>query len=170
MPRFSKTSLDRLEGCHSDLRKLMLEVIKHIDITILCGYRSIEEQQELNKNERFRRWLQMVQDGRTADTVKLPVGPVSCRIVMRALASNARITCLDLNGCLVGEKAGERIGDMIKTNTSILKLDVETCALGPRAAVAPQSEWTPSLRRGGCGTGLAETRWATNCRAPRHSV
>ena len=94
----------------------------------------IEEQQELNKNERFRRWLQMVQDGRTATTVKLPVGPVSCRIVMRALSTNSRIVCLDLNGCLVGEKAGERIGDMIKVNTTIVKLDVETCALGPRAA------------------------------------
>ena len=47
MPRFSKTSLDRLEGCHSDLRSLMLEVIKHIDITILCGHRSVEEQAEL---------------------------------------------------------------------------------------------------------------------------
>ena len=42
MPRFSKTSLDRLEGCHSDLRRLMLEVIKHIDITLLEGHRSLK--------------------------------------------------------------------------------------------------------------------------------
>ena len=47
MPRFSKTSLDRLEGCHSDLRRLMLEVIKHIDITVLEGHRSVERQAEL---------------------------------------------------------------------------------------------------------------------------
>ena len=47
MPRFSKTSLDRLEGCHTDLRKLMLEVIKHIDVTVLEGHRSVERQAEL---------------------------------------------------------------------------------------------------------------------------
>ena len=47
MPRFSKTSLDWLEGCHTDLRKLMLEVIKHIDVTVLEGHRSVERQAEL---------------------------------------------------------------------------------------------------------------------------
>ena len=41
MPSFSKTSLDRLDGCHADLRNLMLEVIKHIDITVLEGHRSV---------------------------------------------------------------------------------------------------------------------------------
>ena len=54
MPRFSKTSLDRLEGCHPDLRRLMLEVIKHIDITILCGYRSVDEQAELYRQGRSK--------------------------------------------------------------------------------------------------------------------
>ena len=54
MPRFSKASLDRLEGCHTDLRKLMLEVIKHIDITILCGHRSVEEQAELYRQGRSK--------------------------------------------------------------------------------------------------------------------
>ena len=54
MPRFSKASLDRLEGCHTDLRKLMLEVIKHIDITILCGHRSVEEQAELFRQGRSK--------------------------------------------------------------------------------------------------------------------
>lgn len=47
MPKFSKRSRARLDTCHPDLIRLMEEVIKHIDITILCGARSVEEQKEL---------------------------------------------------------------------------------------------------------------------------
>jgi len=47
MPSFSKASRGRLDTCHPDLIRLMEEVIKHVDITILCGARSVEEQKEL---------------------------------------------------------------------------------------------------------------------------
>lgn len=47
MPKFSKRSSDKLDTCHPDLQRLMREVIKHIDITILCGHRSVEEQADL---------------------------------------------------------------------------------------------------------------------------
>jgi len=52
MPSFSKSSKDRLATCHPDLQKLMNEVIKHIDISILGGHRSVEEQAEI-----FRRGM-----------------------------------------------------------------------------------------------------------------
>lgn len=44
MPSFSKISKERLETCHPDLQKLMNEVIKHYDCTILCGHRGEKEQ------------------------------------------------------------------------------------------------------------------------------
>ena len=44
MPKFSKTSLDKLNTCHPDLQKIFNEVIKHFDCTILCGHRNEEEQ------------------------------------------------------------------------------------------------------------------------------
>ena len=47
MPRFSKTSLSRLEACHTDLQRLFNEVIKHVDCTVLCGRRGQEEQDAL---------------------------------------------------------------------------------------------------------------------------
>ena len=47
MPSFGKSSKDRLATCHPDLQALMNEVIKHVDISILCGHRSVEEQAEL---------------------------------------------------------------------------------------------------------------------------
>ena len=44
MPQFSKSSLEKLATCHSDLQKLFNEVIKHYDCTILEGHRSDEDQ------------------------------------------------------------------------------------------------------------------------------
>ena len=54
MPSFSKSSKDRLATCHPDLQALMNEVIKHIDISILCGHRSVEEQAELFRQGRSK--------------------------------------------------------------------------------------------------------------------
>ena len=45
MPRFSKRSNERLATCRQDLQCLFHEVIKHFDCTIICGYRSQEEQE-----------------------------------------------------------------------------------------------------------------------------
>jgi peptidoglycan L-alanyl-D-glutamate endopeptidase CwlK len=44
MPKFSVISKERLDTCHPDLIMLMNEVIKHTDISILCGHRGEEEQ------------------------------------------------------------------------------------------------------------------------------
>lgn len=48
MPKFSPRSRERLFTCHPDLIRLMEAVIKHVDITILCGHRTVEEQAELH--------------------------------------------------------------------------------------------------------------------------
>ena len=45
MPQFSKTSAARLATCHPDLQKLFNEVIKTRDCTIICGARTLAEQQ-----------------------------------------------------------------------------------------------------------------------------
>lgn len=44
MYKFSELSKKRLETCHPDLQRLMNEVIKHYDISILCGHRGEEDQ------------------------------------------------------------------------------------------------------------------------------
>ena len=44
MYKFSMKSKKKLETCHPLLQDLMNEVIKHIDITILCGHRGRAEQ------------------------------------------------------------------------------------------------------------------------------
>jgi peptidoglycan L-alanyl-D-glutamate endopeptidase CwlK len=47
MPKFSPTSLKRLESCHPLLRQLMNEVIFSVDCTILEGHRDKERQNAL---------------------------------------------------------------------------------------------------------------------------
>jgi len=44
MPKFSRSSRDKLAECHEDLQVLFNEVIRYYDCTITCGYRSKEEQ------------------------------------------------------------------------------------------------------------------------------
>jgi len=39
MPTFSSRSTQKLSTCHEDLQRLMKEVVKTLDITILCGHR-----------------------------------------------------------------------------------------------------------------------------------
>lgn len=45
MPQFGKTSQDKLNTCHPDLQRLMSEVIKFYDFTILEGERTLQQQQ-----------------------------------------------------------------------------------------------------------------------------
>lgn len=44
MAAFSSASMNRLSTCHPDLQKLFNEVIKHVDCSIICGHRTLEEQ------------------------------------------------------------------------------------------------------------------------------
>ncbi|MGL4999532.1 MAG: hypothetical protein ACRC5T_11235 [Cetobacterium sp.] len=48
MPKFSKTSQERLATCHPDLQKLFNEVIKTTDCVIVCGHRN-----EIEQNKAF---------------------------------------------------------------------------------------------------------------------
>ncbi len=46
MPAFSEKSKQKLETCHTDLQRLFNEVIKEVDCTIICGARTLAEQQK----------------------------------------------------------------------------------------------------------------------------
>lgn len=46
MPKFGKVSKSRLATCHPLIQELMNEVIKEMDISILCGYRNEKDQNE----------------------------------------------------------------------------------------------------------------------------
>jgi len=46
MYKFSKSSEEKLATCHPDLQKIMNEVIKYYDCSIICGHRGEKEQNE----------------------------------------------------------------------------------------------------------------------------
>jgi peptidoglycan L-alanyl-D-glutamate endopeptidase CwlK len=46
MAKFSKRSLKRISECHPDLQKIAHELIKEMDVTVLCGHRGKDEQNE----------------------------------------------------------------------------------------------------------------------------
>ena len=47
MPRFGRTSRSRLVTCDSKLQKVLNEVIKHVDCSVLEGHRGEERQNKL---------------------------------------------------------------------------------------------------------------------------
>ena len=44
MYKFGKKSLERLEQCHPDLQRIAHELIKEMDVSVLCGHRGEKEQ------------------------------------------------------------------------------------------------------------------------------
>lgn len=49
MPVFSKQSRKNLSQCHPDLQRLFDDVIQHFDCSVICGHRTMKEQEEAFK-------------------------------------------------------------------------------------------------------------------------
>lgn len=57
MPSFGSVSRSRLHTCHADLQRVLEEVVKRFDITVLVGHRTEEEQEEAYRTGHSdRRW------------------------------------------------------------------------------------------------------------------
>lgn len=57
MPVFSKVSLDRLATCHPDLQRVMREVIRYMDVSILEGHRGEDRQNRMYRDGKSQlRW------------------------------------------------------------------------------------------------------------------
>lgn len=54
MPTFGKASQERLDTCHPDLQKLMSEVIKLYNFSVLEGERTLEKQQEYFRDKKSK--------------------------------------------------------------------------------------------------------------------
>ena len=59
MPKYnySKLSLKRMSECHPDLQKIALELIKEMDVTVLCGHRNKADQEKaFNSGASKKHW------------------------------------------------------------------------------------------------------------------
>ena len=77
MPKFSKSSLSKLETCHDDLQKVFKEVIKHVDCTIIEGDRGEERQNKLcdegKSKVRFPNGRHNASPSRAVDVMAYPI-------------------------------------------------------------------------------------------------
>jgi len=46
MPYFGRSSLNNLNTCCFELRDILLEAIKHVDFSVVCGHRNAADQQK----------------------------------------------------------------------------------------------------------------------------
>lgn len=44
MPKFSQRSLKNIAQCHPDIQRIAHELIKEMDVVVICGYRGEKEQ------------------------------------------------------------------------------------------------------------------------------
>ena len=77
MPKFGKTSKEKLATCHEDLQKVFNEVIKKVDCSVLEGHRSEERQNKLYKEGktkvRYPEGRHNASPSRAVDVVPYPV-------------------------------------------------------------------------------------------------
>jgi peptidoglycan L-alanyl-D-glutamate endopeptidase CwlK len=54
MYKFGKKSQERLDTCHPHLQQILKIAIKQVDFTVLCGYRTEDEQDDAYKQGRSK--------------------------------------------------------------------------------------------------------------------
>jgi len=73
MPKFGKRSRSRLDGVDSRLVRVLEEVVKHFDITVIEGLRSQERQNELVKQGKSKTKFGKHVMGRAVDIAPYPI-------------------------------------------------------------------------------------------------
>lgn len=77
MPAFSTLSEARLETCDPRLQAILKEAIRHVDFTILCGFRGPDEQEDAYRTGRSKvRWPNSKHNRRPSVAVDLAPFPV----------------------------------------------------------------------------------------------
>ena len=77
MPKFGKTSREKLSTCHEDLQKVFNEVIKHVDCSVIEGHRNSARQNLLYAEGKtkveYPNGRHNASPSRAADVVPYPV-------------------------------------------------------------------------------------------------
>lgn len=77
MPAFSTLSEQRLQTCDPRLQAILKEAIRHVDFTIMCGFRGPDEQEDAYRTGRSKvRWPNSKHNRRPSVAVDLAPFPV----------------------------------------------------------------------------------------------
>lgn len=84
MPSFSTKSEARLITCDHRLQRLFREVILHVDCTVLCGFRSKEDQDWAYESGNSRvRWPQSLHNKQPSLAVDVAPYPIDWKDIQR---------------------------------------------------------------------------------------
>lgn len=77
MPTFSTLSDQRLQTCDPRLQAILKEAIRHVDFTIMCGFRGPDEQEDAYRTGRSKvRWPNSKHNRRPSVAVDLAPFPI----------------------------------------------------------------------------------------------
>jgi len=77
MPAFSALSEQRLASCDPRLQAILKEAIRHVDFTIMCGFRGPDEQEDAYRTGRSKvRWPNSKHNRKPSVAVDLAPYPV----------------------------------------------------------------------------------------------
>jgi peptidoglycan L-alanyl-D-glutamate endopeptidase CwlK len=77
MPKFGKRSMQRLSTVHEDLQAIAHELIKHMDVTVLCGHRGEKEQNAaFNRGASKLQWPRSKHNKQPAEAMDLAPWPL----------------------------------------------------------------------------------------------
>jgi peptidoglycan L-alanyl-D-glutamate endopeptidase CwlK len=77
MPKFGKASLKRLSTLHPDLQKILNELIKYFDFSIIAGHRGEEEQNRAYDSAySTKKWANSKHNKQPSDAVDIAPFPI----------------------------------------------------------------------------------------------
>lgn len=90
--KFGAKSLERLATCHPDLQRICHELIKEMDVTVLCGHRGEEEQNLAYRQGKSRlRWPLSAHNSIPSRAVDLAPYPIDWNDRPRFLRMQGRV-------------------------------------------------------------------------------
>lgn len=90
--KFGKRSLERLSECHPDLQQICHELIKELNVTVLCGFRGEQEQNAAFVAGRSKlRWPRSKHNRTPSEAVDLAPYPIDWNDISRFRDMCARV-------------------------------------------------------------------------------
>jgi peptidoglycan LD-endopeptidase CwlK len=89
---YGKKSIERLAECHLDLQEIAHELIKEMNVTVLCGHRGEEEQTQAFINGKSKlRWPNSKHNKKPSEAIDLAPFPIDWKDIKGFIDMCSRI-------------------------------------------------------------------------------
>jgi peptidoglycan LD-endopeptidase CwlK len=108
VPTFGRRSIERLKEAHPDLQRIANELIKEMDVTVLCAYRGKAAQDEANRTGFSKvRWPNSAHNVRPSRAIDIAPYPIEWEDEAAFLEMRKRIET-------IAARLGIRLRSLIK--------------------------------------------------------